>query len=218
MADEFPEIQDVADVADVEVEGSTPTDFLSREKELLGDEFATEQDGNIAHEDAEFEEFESSFPAVSSAPQYEQEEEVEEEKAEEIPVSSFGSLNLDESEPIKAWKERRTLEISKRDEVAKARAEELKDEAKKAIDDFYDNYSSKKDISIEETRKQEDAFLAKRDTFLERGTVWDRVVELLELTKNTNSVDTANHRDKTRFKELLLALKGKENVPGAAGY
>lgn len=215
MADEFPEIEDVADV---EVEGAGQTDFLSREKELLGDEFATEQDGELAHEDAEFEEFESSFPAVSSTPQYAEPESEPEEKAVEIPVSSFGSLNLDDSEPIKAWKERRTLEVSKRDEIAKAKAEDLKDEAKKAIDDFYDNYNNKKDLSIEDTRKQEDEFLAKRDSFLERGTVWDRVVELLELTKNSSSVDPANHRDKTRFKELLLALKGKENVPGAAGY
>ncbi|ODV86168.1 hypothetical protein CANARDRAFT_27431 [[Candida] arabinofermentans NRRL YB-2248] len=223
MADKYPQLDDVAD--ETEVGGSS--DFLSREKELLGDEFATEQDKDLEQddEDDEFNEFESQFPEVSTseaaaaAPAaVESEDEYETSEPTSNVLPSFSNLNLDESEHIKEWKKTRDLELTKRDEISANKLEELKGDAEKAIDDFYENYNNKKEAAIEVTRKEAEEFLSKIDGFLEKGTVWDRSIELLNLNKNSNSVDAANHRDKTKFKDLLLALKGKEQVPGAAGY
>lgn len=219
MADKFPEIDIAAD------EDYSNSDFLTREKEALGDEFVSEADQQIAQEpvndeDEEFEEFKSQFPEVGDSEVNEvngavKGESVHHEEAQSIP-DQFMNLNLEESEHIKEWKRTRDLEISKRDEIAARKLEEIKKEAEKAIDDFYENYNNKKEDAIAETKKEEKLFIEKRDKFLEDGTTWDRVVDLLGLDKNSDAIDAENHRDKTRFRDLLLALKGKSNVPGAS--
>lgn len=234
MADKFPEINDAAAGAADVAPGS---DFLSREKEVLGDEFSNANDaellkeagGDVDAEDEEFEDFKSNFPEVGT-----QAEAVEEapapaaaadaeadaattENHEQTVINKFTNLNLDESEHVQEWKKTRELEIAKRDEIAARKLKEIKEEAEKAIDDFYENYNNKKDDAIAETKKAEKDFLEKRDQFIENGTLWDRVVELLKLDRNSDAVDTENLRDKTKFRDLLLALKGKENVPGASG-
>lgn len=220
MADKFPEINDVA----VDNAAATESDFLSREKEALGDEFTTDGDADILKqangeandEDDEFDDFKSQFPEVGSPADdaVVQQEEYAEEPTSPI-VNKFSNLNLDESEHIKEWKAARDLEISKRDEIAERKLRDIKAEAEKAIDDFYDNYNNKKDDAIAETRKEAEKFMEKRDTFLDNGTVWDRVIDLLNLDQNSDAIDAANFRDKTKFRDLLLALKGKESVPGA---
>lgn len=227
MADKFPEIDDVT----IDSVGGK-SDFLAREKEALGDEFVSEADQQLSPkhdvEDEEFEEFKSQFPEVggsgdaatseeaNSVQKEEQAEETFTEESSTHVVNQFTNLNLNESEHIKEWKKTRDLEISKRDEIASRKLADIKKEAEEAIDDFYENYNNKKDDAIVETKKAEAAFLEKRDKFLEDGTTWDRVVELLSLDKNSDAIDASNHRDKTKFRDLLLALKGKANVPGAS--
>ena len=232
MADKFPEIDDTAAGADDVAPGS---DFLSREKEVLGDEFSTANDNEVLKETAgsggdddeeEFEDFKSQFPEVGGPAEAAEEahaalggdgDEGADEEAEHAVVNKFTNLNLDESEHVQEWKKTRELEVAKRDEIAERKLKEVKAEAEKAIDDFYENYNNKKDDAIAETKKAEAAFLEKRDSFLENGTLWDRAVELLKLDRNSDAVDSEKLRDKTKFRDLLLALKGKENVPGAAG-
>lgn len=230
MADKFPEIDDVH--VDTQKEGA---DFLSREKEAVGDAFQSAADPNINDDDEEFEEFEefkNQFPEVGTPEPTSVAEEGEEETEQETPAQSdeynyesdnstpvinqFNNLNLNESEHVKEWKNTRDLEISKRDEIAARKLDDIKKEAEKSIDDFYDNYNNKKEDAIAETKKEETEFLAKRDQFLENGTTWDRIVKLLNLTRNSDSVDSANHRDKTKFRDLLLALTDKTSVPGAS--
>jgi len=217
MADKFPELKDV-DTGASSGESPSQGDFLSREKELLGDEFTTERDQELADDNVdEFDEFESNFPKVDA----DQEESIPVEDAPEeeahTPLhSTFDNLDLKESKPIQEWKERTELEISKRDEVAAKKHEEIKKQAEKDVDDFYVNYNDKKEKSLKATKEDEEKFIAKRDSFFDQGSVWDRTVELLKLKKNSSF--GADEADKTRFKEILLSLKGKENVPGAAGY
>lgn len=225
MADKFPEIDTVQDSTAME-----ESDFLAREKQALGDEFASAGDSEIMKEvnsedeDGEFEEFKSQFPevgepvaAIAEAPSGASVEDDQEDDGEvKATVNQFTNLNLDESEHVQEWRKTRDLEIAKRDEIAQRKLAELKEEAEKSIDDFYENYNNKKDDAIAETKKAESEFLEKRDRFLEKGTVWDRAVQLLKLDKNSDAIDADNHRDKTKFRDLLLALKGKEGVPGAA--
>ncbi|ODQ81384.1 hypothetical protein BABINDRAFT_170907 [Babjeviella inositovora NRRL Y-12698] len=207
MADKFPALDDIEqDIQDGDA------DFLKREQELLGDEFRQPEDAEVV-EDDEVSKFESQFPSVES------DEEAAEEPVEET-ATQFETLAVNddysgESDAIRSWKESRTLEISKRDEVAAKKKESIKEEAQKAIDDFYDNYNNKKELGIEETRKAETEFLEERDNFLSKDTtVWDRVLTLV----NENESTEVGGRDKTKFKELLGKLKGNAKAPGAAGY
>lgn len=213
MADKYPELDVAAD--DQDFDG----DFLSREKELVGDEFKTAQDKDVlAESDDEIQEFKEQFPEVGdaadgiAAPQ----ELIDDDDDE---FEGFGSAppssnNLGESEPLKAWKERRDLEIDEREKANSKKKEDIIASARQNIDDFYENHSSKKEQHAKEVRAEEKEFLEKRDGFLKKGTLWDRVNELVDGVGELPD----DGRDKSRFKGLLSKLKGKENVPGAGGY
>lgn len=58
--------------------------------------------------------------------------------------------------------------------------------------------------------------MKKRDEFLKHGTLWDRVNELIDAV-GVPTVDSEGN-DKTRYRNFLKNLKGKEKVPGAGGY
>lgn len=214
MADKYPELDVAAD--DQKFDG----DFLSREKELVGDEFQTAQDKDVlAESDDEIQEFKEQFPEVGDATDdvAALSEPVDDEDDDEF--EGFGSAppstnNLGESEPLKAWKERRDLEIGEREKANSKKKEDIISSARQNIDDFYENHSSKKEQHAKAVREEEKEFLDKRDNFLKNGTLWDRVNELVDGVGETPD----EGRDKTRFKGLLSKLKGKENVPGAGGY
>lgn len=204
MADKFPALD-----VDAEVGDNIDSDFLSREKELLGDEFKTENDKEALNSDDEFTEFNEQFPEVdqTEAAQHQQPEAYE-EPAYEAPK------DLGDSKALKDWKERRDLEIAEREKANTKTKEEIVKKAQQTIDDFYDNYNTKKEQSSQQVLKDEEQFLEKRDKFLSKGTLWDRVNEL---TTEVGEVSLGD-RDKSRFNKILKNLKGKEKVPGAGGY
>lgn len=51
---------------------------------------------------------------------------------------------------------------------------------------------------------------------MKHGTLWDRVNELIDAV-GVPTVDSEGN-DKTRYRNFLKNLKGKEKVPGAGGY
>ncbi|EEQ36222.1 putative clathrin light chain [Clavispora lusitaniae] len=209
MADKYPELEVSADEQDVQ------GDFLSREKELLGDEFQTEQDNEVlAESDDDIQEFKEQFPEVDNSIAAEPQEESEDDEFENFGSAPPVSQELGESEPLKEWRERRTLEIEEREKANRKKKEEIVAAARQSIDDFYDNYNNKKDQHAKDVLKEEEEFLEKRDGFLKRGTLWDRVNELVSEVGEVSD----DGRDKSRFDALLKKLKGKENVPGAGGY
>lgn len=213
MADKYPELDVQADEQDFD------GDFLSREKELVGDEFKTEGDIDVLaeSEDDEIQEFKEQFPDVSEANEQvaiEADEYDDEDEFEGFGSAPPVSKDVGESEPLKAWKERRDLEIEEREKANARKKEELISLAQQNIDDFYDNYNSKREQHTKDVEEEQKAFLAKRDDFLKHGTLWDRVNELVDGVGELQD----DGRDKSRFTELLSKLKGKENAPGAAGY
>ncbi|WPK23362.1 hypothetical protein PUMCH_000600 [Australozyma saopauloensis] len=218
MADKFPEI-DVASEPQ-ELEG----DFFSREAELVGDEFKTDEDKAVLAEsepeDNEIQEFKENFPEVGEGADGANqivangEEDDEDDEFEGFLSQPASSNNAEESQPLKEWAQRRQLEIEERDNVSAKKKKEIIAAAEQSIDDFYDNYNSKKEQLAEQVLKEQTEFLEKRDGFLSRGTLWDRVNEIIDEVGDLE----LEGRDKSRFKGLLTKLKGKENVPGAGGY
>lgn len=214
MADKYPELDVQAEEQDFD------GDFFSREKELVGDEFQTEQDIDVlaaSDDDDEIQEFKEQFPEVGDANEQapaEAEEAEDEDEFEGFGSASPMSKDLGESATLKAWKERRDLEIEEREKANARKKEEIVTSAQQNIDDFYDNYNSKREQHTKEVEEEQKDFLAKRDDFLKNGTLWDRVNELVDGVGELQD----DGRDKSRFKELLSKLKGKENAPGAGGY
>lgn len=133
--------------------------------------------------------------------------------------SGYQAYAADEEEPevIKQWRETRDAQIEKRAQQFAAQREETIKEAQANIDDFYNNYNSKKEKEIEKTRKEAEEFLANRDDTVSGGTSWDRIAKLVDVSgKGTKG--GASGSGKERFREMLTSLKKDEKAPGATGY
>lgn len=117
---------------------------------------------------------------------------------------------------VREWRERRDAANAKRAEQFAAQREEAINEARQNIDDFYENYNSKKDKSIAQARKDAEEFLAQREDTVSGGTTWDRIAKLVDVS-GKGAKGGAAGSGKERFRELLVSLRKDEKAPGAIG-
>jgi len=238
MADRFPSLEEfdsgsqVKPKEDSGFETAGTEDFLTREKALLGEDanqFATNND-SVAFVDSgddllggggdneEITEFQSSYPSLES-------------RNEAVApggtitgapapfTSSYQPYAAEEEEPevIKQWRERRDLALQERSEKSELKKEETIKTAQQNIDDFYENYNSKKEKNIAQTRREAEEFLAKREDTSAGGTSWERIAKLVDLS-GKGAKGGASGTGKERFREMLLSLRKDEKAPGATGY
>ncbi|KAI4178676.1 MAG: hypothetical protein LQ348_005564 [Seirophora lacunosa] len=219
-------------------------DFLTRERALLGDDaaqFSSANDNSATVEDGdddllgdggdydggqgggeEISEFESSFPPMDSQNEhlgpggtitgsnlpYQPPQ----------PSSYYGYTEPEaEPEPIRLWREKRDAEISRREEIASNKKTERVQKAQRDVDDFYENYNTKKDKSIARTRNEAKEFLENRQDTSSGGTSWERVAKLVDLS-GKGAKGGAAGGGKEKFRELLMDLRKDEKAPGASGY
>lgn len=123
-----------------------------------------------------------------------------------------------EEEPsvIREWRERRNLALSEREEKSEQKKQETVKAAQENIDDFYENYNSKKEKTIAQTRREAEEFLNSREDTSSGGTSWERIAKLVDLS-GKGAKGGASGTDKEKFRELLLNLRKDENAPGASG-
>ncbi|KAF8161354.1 clathrin light chain-domain-containing protein [Crassisporium funariophilum] len=185
-------------------------------------------------QDDEIDKFESEFPdidvgQVSSHRSPPQQANYGATFAPQPQPSLFSSTpiltqNISEDEPqvIKDWREKQQAEIKARDDASKIRREETIDKAERAIEEFYENYSKKKERSIRDNKNSESEYLAEMSAALSTGTTWERICTLTELQNSQSKTIArtgAGTTDLTRFKEVLLRLKREgDAAPGAGGY
>lgn len=115
------------------------------------------------------------------------------------------------------WREKRDAEIARREEIAAEKKAARIKKAQQDIDDFYENYNTKKEKSIARTRKEAEEFLANRQDTSAGGTSWDRIAKLVDLSGKGTKGGAAG-TGKEKFRELLLDLRKDESAPGAKGY
>ncbi|TQS33874.1 hypothetical protein Golomagni_05768 [Golovinomyces magnicellulatus] len=242
MADRFPSLEEFdsgaqTEAKDTSIEPSTD-DFLAREKAALGDDaeqFVTNEDSNaLAQPDGEGDllggdsepvaesAFESQFPDLATQPAG-----IPGGAPGTGPItapsvsynSGYQSYAADEEEPdvIKEWRSKRDAQIEKRTQQFASQREETIKEAQKNIDDFYENYNSKKDKGIAQTRKDAEKFLADREDSVSGGTSWDRIAKLVDVSGKGTQGGAAGS-GKERFREMLTGLRKDEKAPGATGY
>ncbi|PKS11640.1 hypothetical protein jhhlp_001791 [Lomentospora prolificans] len=229
MADRFPSLEefDSGVQTDVKPAGEEPSadDFLAREKALLGDDanlFTTNQDaaavsGDIGDDllggaDSNAQStFESQFPDIANVQQ------VGPSVTYNSGFSAYAEeKDEDEPEVVKEWRERRDAAISKRAQQFANQREETIKEARQNIDDFYENYNSKKEKGIAQTRREAEQFLANREDTVSGGTSWDRIAKLVDISGKGVKGGAAGS-GKERFREMLVSLRKDEKAPGAIG-
>ncbi|KAI2619102.1 clathrin light chain [Hypomontagnella submonticulosa] len=233
MADRFPSLDDFDSGAQTEIQdvGSpSADDFLARERALLGDDATQFTTGNesaaladpssddLLGEGNDNAQFSSQFPDINTS-----NEQVAPGGTITGPSVSYNSgynayaEEEEEPEVIKQWREKRDAANAKRaEQFANQKAETIK-EAQQNIDDFYENYNTKKEKTIAQTRKDAEAFLASRDDTTSGGTSWERIAKLVDVS-GKGQKGGASGSGKERFRELLMSLRKDEKAPGAEGY
>ncbi|EMR09004.1 hypothetical protein PNEG_02779 [Pneumocystis murina B123] len=121
------------------------------------------------------------------------------------------SENTNESVFLEKWKQQREANIQKQEEEDRLKKENKIENAKKAIDNFFESYNRKKQEKIQKNREKQKEFLLNRDKDIS-GMLWDRVVKLLNLSETSTGLEDSNM---SKFKELLLKLQKDPNAPGA---
>ncbi|KAI1336144.1 clathrin light chain [Xylariaceae sp. FL0016] len=232
MADRFPSLDDFDSGAQTDIkESGSPSadDFLAREQALLGDDAAqfTTGDESAALGGSGSDDllgggdgvgnaqFENQFPDIGS----------NEQPGGSITGpsvsynSGFNAYAEEEEEPevIKQWREKRDAGNAKHAEQFAQQKEETVKEAQQNIDDFYENYNSKKEKTIAQTRKDAEQFLASRDDTTSGGTSWERISKLVDVSGKGQKGGSSGS-GKERFRELLMSLRKDEKAPGAEGY
>ncbi|KAI0881158.1 clathrin light chain [Annulohypoxylon maeteangense] len=233
MADRFPSLDDFDSGAQTEIQDvgePSADDFLARERALLGDDATQFTTGNesaaladpssddLLGGGGETAQFENAFPDINTS-----NEQVAPGGTITGPSvsynSGYGAFVAEEEEPevIKQWREKRDASNAKRaEQLATQKAETIKD-AQQNIDDFYENYNTKKEKTIAQTRKDAEQFLASRDDTTSGGTSWERISKLVDVS-GKGQKGGANGSGKERFRELLMSLRKDEKAPGAEGY
>lgn len=167
MADRFPSLEefdnDAQPLDEVAAEpmadgNDAGADFLAREKALLGEDadlFATSGDlaalapADADQHDLQIRTAESQFPELGTGG-----------LATSGPSVTYNSgyaataESEEEPEVVREWRERRDAENARRAEQFAQQREETIREAQQNIDDFYENYNSKKDKLIAQTRRE----------------------------------------------------------------
>ncbi|KAI0003623.1 clathrin light chain [Xylariaceae sp. FL0662B] len=233
MADRFPSLDDFDSGAQTEIkDAGSPSadDFLARERAVLGDDatqfttgtesaaLADPSSDDLLGGGGENAQFESQFPDISTTNQ-----QVAPGGTITGPSvsynSGYGAYVEEEEEPevIKQWREKRDASNAKRAEQFAAQKAETIKEAQQNIDDFYDNYNTKKEKMIAQTRKEAEQFLASRDDTTSGGTSWERIAKLVDVS-GKGQKGGASGSGKERFRELLMSLRKDEKAPGAEGY
>lgn len=109
------------------------------------------------------------------------------------------------------------MQLQSREERSEEKKQETIKTAQQNIDDFYENYNTKKEKTIAQTRRDAEEFLASREDTSAGGTSWERIAKLVDLS-GKGARGGANGTGKEKFRELLMSLKKDEKAPGATGY
>lgn len=233
----FPEIQGFEAHEGAGFSELSEKEIASREKELLGEDMAAEIAANAHQDTAQSEASDDEFISASPAGETNNEPapaDVAEESSESAFISETTSdpakpgagpsayipqdVDLTQSEFLKEWETKRDLEIERRDKYSREVEESTQEKARKAIDDFYENYNAKREKEIATIREDAEEFEKKRDADIgdSKGTTWSLAASLIEGLNST--AENVQPADKKRFLQLIESLKDDVKAPGAAGY
>ncbi|BFZ21434.1 hypothetical protein BsWGS_24471 [Bradybaena similaris] len=105
-------------------------------------------------------------------------------------------------EKIQIWQEEQKARLEKKDTEEEQRKKELKEKAKKELDDWYKHHAEQLEKTKENNRAAETAFIKDRDESIP-GQAWEKITRLCEF----NPKNSKCTKDVTRFRSLLLQLK-----------
>ncbi|XP_033726585.1 clathrin light chain A-like isoform X6 [Pecten maximus] len=107
-----------------------------------------------------------------------------------------------EPEKIRIWREEQVLKLEAKDKEEEKKQEEMRDGAKKELDDWYKHNQEQLEKTKENNRAAEEAFVKDRDE-TQPGGEWEKICRLCEF----NPKNSKNTKDVSRLRGILLQLK-----------
>ncbi|CAF1179959.1 unnamed protein product [Rotaria sp. Silwood1] len=124
-------------------------------------------------------------------------------------LSDF-SEQLNEPEKIRKWREEFLARINKKDTEEEIKRQEMREQAKKELDDFYKQRTEQlertKGQNRSHNRTLEDDIFNNRNTTNGKVNDWDKITSLCEFNPKNNR----SQKDLTRYRSVLLQLKQQQ--------
>ncbi|KAJ2608434.1 Clathrin light chain [Coemansia sp. RSA 1365] len=214
-------------------------DFLARERAALGEEADLFQSGgtdNISEAIVPDDQPPNISDASAIMPSLESED-----RSEFLsPTPSIGAISTQSvsvqspsvggTEFEQEWQSKQREVIAERDSIAEEKHKDIVNEARNAIDKFYEEYNRKKDEAIEENRANQEI----ESQAANKGNLWERAVRQIDMATKGSSTGNASPRgdistprvasptarqqqtvrDTSRMRDLLHDLKRDPDAPG----
>jgi len=122
------------------------------------------------------------------------------------PYRAVGQLDQT-SQAIIDWKAKQEGILKEKDTKSDEKNKKALEEAKGALEDFYNEYNVKKQERKKKNRNEQEAMTEGKTD----GTVWEKINELVDLSQKAQK----STRDVSKFRSILTQLKSDKNAPGA---
>lgn len=130
-------------------------------------------------------------------------------------TSQYQALSqLSEPETIRRWREEFAARIEKKDAEEEIKRRELREQAKKELDDFHKQRVEQLDRTKGHNRSNnhpmEDDLFKNGNASNGKGNDWDKITSLCEFNPKNNRAQ----KDLTRYRSVLLQLKQQQQTSG----
>ncbi|XP_055381770.1 clathrin light chain [Condylostylus longicornis] len=172
------------------IESDPAADFLAREQSAFAsleseNDFVRINSDNIAPTIMGDFEQNGSFDIMNSQPQ-----------ENPVPVR-------DEPEKIKLWREEQKLILEKKDAEEAKKKEELREQAKQELKDWYRQHEETISKTKASNRNAEKQCVQLENEEIEPGTEWERIAKLCDF----NPKASKSSKDVSRMRSIILQLK-----------
>jgi len=116
----------------------------------------------------------------------------------------------EEPETIKKWREEQEMRLKEKDEAEQVKMNELREQAKKELDDWYKHYEEQLNKTKVTNRESEKEFVAEIND-IRPGSEWERVNKLVDFNTKANK----NTKDMSRMRSIMLQLKQNPPIKNA---
>ncbi|CAL8106481.1 unnamed protein product [Orchesella dallaii] len=108
----------------------------------------------------------------------------------------------EEPEKIRIWREEQKQRLEDKDRAEEVKREELKEAAKKELDEWYKSHEEQLVSNRKANRNAEKELVAETEP-LEPGTEWERIAKLCDF----NPKGSKHQKDISRMRSIILQLK-----------
>jgi len=122
--------------------------------------------------------------------------------------SVFPEVPREEPEKIKRWREEQKKRLEKKDEEEEVKKIELREGAKKELDEWYSNHEEQVAKNRKANRSAEKELVADTEP-IEPGTEWERIAKLCDF----NPKGSKHHKDISRMRSIILQVKQTPPAP-----